>query len=300
MSSWLKFVFAMFWRHDEEEVIREKQGYIVNAVLGNCRIVQGVRKKVYELASMNCGRYTNSEDREESIGYKDEDLVINIAFPSEEQATCFVNVLQQFGGEDSPICKSMELFHDNRKYRISDKIWLSHYKPGKGGPDESPPRSFSTTSLVSLGDPVAFHQSVEDPSVVKQSCHMYGRRKPKRDDLPNHVTNANNRICLSPTLHVLYDGYENGMSPVFRMKPVEVHSQPVQVVVSGVMEVRYKVDVLLEFMSIEATSMYNGRLKENHVRRSQTEFLTHVHVLDPEEFSRFMMWKYDDTTKKWP
>lgn len=292
----------MFWRQqgEEKEFLRAEQGYIVHAVLGNSRIVQGVRRQVYELASRYCGRYTNAEDRQESIGYKDEDLVVNIAFPSEEQATCFGNLIQQLGGEDSPICTSLELFVDNRKYRISDKIWLSHYKPGKGGPEESPPRSFSTTSLVSPGDTVAIHQSVEDLSVVKQSCHMYGKRQPKRDDLPNHVTNDNNRVCLSPTLHVLYDGYENGMSPVFRMKPVQVYPEPVHVVGGGVTEVRYKVDVLLEFVSLEATAMYNGRLKENHVRRTPTEFLTFVHVLDPDEFSNFMMWKYDDTTKKWP
>ncbi|CAM9135165.1 unnamed protein product [Sphacelaria rigidula] len=66
-------VFAMFWRHgqaEEKGVLRAEQGYIVHAVLGNCRLVQGVRRQVYDFASRNCGRYTNSEDREESIAYR--------------------------------------------------------------------------------------------------------------------------------------------------------------------------------------------------------------------------------------
>lgn len=302
----------MFWRQEnvqaEQEakqagVLRAQQGYIVNAVLVNSRIVSGVRRQVYDMASRHCGRYTNIENRSESIGYVDEDLVINIAFPSEGQATGFGNFLQQLGGEDSPICGALNLVEDNRQYLISDKIWLKDYIPGKGGDQDSPPRTFSSasdSSFISPGDPTAIYQSVENPSVVKQSCHMYGKKKPRRDDLPNHVNNPNNRVCFSPTLHVLYDGYEGGMSPVVRVKPMEIYDQPVRVCGGGVSETRYKVDVLIEFLDLPAREMYNGGFKTGYVMRTPTQFLTSMLVLNPQEFAKFMMWKYNDTTDKWP
>lgn len=248
----------MFWRQEQPEApggfLRSHQGYVLRAVLVNSRMVCGIRRQVYELASRYCGRYTNSEDRSEFIGYVEDDLIINIAFPSEAEATAFGNWIQQLGGEDSPICSGINLFVHNRKYKISDEIWLKDYKPGKGD-TASPPRTFQSGSEVSLIAPsptMAIFQSIEPPAVVKQSCHMYGSKKPKREDLPKHVSNPNNRICLSPTLHVLYDGYEGGGVPDFAIKPLIIHKEPVLVEGGGVSETRFKVDLLLEFLSPEA------------------------------------------------
>ncbi|CAM9925887.1 unnamed protein product [Ectocarpus sp. 8 AP-2014] len=281
-------------------LLSPQQGFVVHAVLVNSRMVSGVRRQVYRMASRHCGRYTNTENPSESIGYVEEDLVINIAFPSEDQVTAFGDFLQELGGEDSPICGKFELLEDNRQYHISDKIWFKDYKQGDS---DSPPRTFSSasdSSVLNPGDPTALYQSVENPGVVKQSCHMYGKKKPKRDDLPNHVSNLNNRVCLSPTLHVLYDGYERGMSPVVRVKPVTIHAEPVHACSGGVSETRYKVDVLIEFLDLPSREMYNGGFKSGYVQRTPTQFLTSMLVLNPEEFSKFMMWKYNDTTDKWP
>lgn len=297
----------MFWRQDQpqapEGILLPHQGYVLRAVLVNSRIVCGVRRRVYDLASRYSGRYTNSENRTESIGYEGDDLVINIAFPSEDHATGFGNFIEHLGGEDSPLCTGINLFADNRKYKISDKIWLKDYKPGTDEDTASPPRTFQSGSEVSLIAPssaTAIFQSVEPPAVVKQSCHMYGSKKPKREDLSNHVSTPNNRVCLSPTLHVLYDGYEGGMAPVFAIKPLTIHEEPVVVCGGGVSETRFKVDVVLEFMSVDAKGMFNGGFKAGYVQRSPTESLTWVHVLDPQEFWKFMMWKYEDTKGKWP
>lgn len=300
----------MFWRHEQPEcsrcpggILRSHQGYVLHAVLVNSRKVCGVRRQVYELASRYCGRYTNAEDHSESIGYAEDDLVIDIAFPSEAEATGFGNLIEHLGGEDSPICSDINLSVDNREYKISDKIWIKDYKPGTDDDTASPPRTFQSGSEVSIIAPfsaTAIFQSIEPPSVVKQSCHMYGKKKPKREDLPNHVTNVNNRICLSPTLRVLYDGYEGGMSPVFAIKPLTIHETPVVVCGGGVSETRFKVDVVLEFMSIEAKTMFNGGFKAGYIHTDPTEFVSSVHVLDPQEFWKFMMWKYDDTKTEWP
>lgn len=276
----------------------KKQGYRVKGVVSNCLLVRGIRRQVYDLASQHCGKYTNP-DRSKSIGYQNQDLVIDIYFPSEETALGFRNFIEHLGGEDSPLFSGVVLVEDNGKYSIADSISLRHYKPGDS---ESPPRTFSTGSesgMVASSDIYSVYQAVEPPSVLKESCHMYGNSLPVNPEYPNHKNSKSNRICLSPTLHRLYDGF-SGFTPVFAIKPETIHDQPIVLNHGGVSQIRYKVTVLLQFMSLNAKEMFGGGFKEGYVQRTETEFLSEVYVENAQEFVKFMMWKYNNTTEQWP
>lgn len=153
--------------------------------------------------------------------------------------------------------------------------------------------------MVASKNIYSVYQAVEPPSLLKESCHMYGDSLPAHPEYPNHKKSMSNRVFLSPTLHRLYDGF-SGFTPVFAIKPVTIHDQPIVLNHGGVSQIRYKVSVLLQFMSLDAKEMFGGGFKDGYVQRTETEFLSEVYVENAQEFWKFMMWKYNNTTEQWP
>lgn len=282
------------------------QRYRVEITLKNCLNHRGFRYLVYKFASELAGFYT-SEDREKSIGYSGNDLVLDIAFSSYENAHKFVELLEELGPEDDEdfeLVTGVKYVEDSGNYGPDAGISKRHYKSKESN---SPPQSFSagpTTefSVVSGDSWEAVFQAVEPPSKWFDKAHAYGKKLPPRDDLPpKHVTNPNNITAMNATLHRLYDGFYNGPPAVFRVKPTKIWEAPVELTHLGKTQTRYRVDLLMDFQSREEMSQFNGCFKSDAIRGDvQTEWTTFVHVLNPHEYWAYMMWKYEDTTDKWP
>lgn len=284
---------------DRRAVVVHTGGVVVIATFKNSKRIQGVRKGVFNYASMHCGYYVNKYDRSTSIGYNGLDLQVKIRFPSEVQASLFAHALQEFGGDDHPICSDISFQKDANDYDLSSRVLKMHYKSDD---TESPPGT-SSTSDAGISTPSSIDsscQSVEDDCVVKHSCHMLGNKHPPIEGFPpHHKSSVSNRVSLSPTLHQLYDGH-TGFAPVFAMKALDISPEPVRIQYGSISQTRYKVRVKLEFSSMEARRMYNGTFKSGHVMNSATDYELDMHVERPEDFKTFMNWKYDDTVQQWP
>lgn len=261
--------------------------------------VRGYRRRVYEYASVNAGMYT-SDNRSDSIGYVGKDLVVDIAFFTAGDAGKFVGYIEQLYPDD--IVAELEMMRDDTfVFHPSSCIRLHHYVATDF---DSPPATFSQVSsvysVVLASSAYARCQSIEEYHPKFQKCHMYGRKEPEDPGKPNHVSNPNNKICLTPTAHAGYDSVPSECA-FFAIKALKTYDEPTVFEIKGKMETRYRVDVAVEFVSLEASGYFRGIMfKEGFIAVSPTEIHSFVHVLNPAQFVDFMMWKYKNTKDQWP
>ena len=60
-----------------------------------------------------------------------------------------------------------------------------------------------------------------------------------------------------------------------------------------------KVTLILEFHSSEVASFMDQRLKDGSRKLSDTQWETFIFVMDPEIFHECLLWRYEDTKRKW-
>lgn len=270
-------------------------GARVTGTLPSSKTVRGYRRRVYEYASVNGGIYT-SEDRRVSIGYLGNDLVLDIAFHSMADASKFVGVLELLYPDD--IEADLTIMTDSRRYHPKDLIRYRHYVSKDF---DSPPATVSESSVYSMvprGSGLARFQSLEEYHPKFESCHMYDKKNPEDPAYPNHKKNKNNRLCLTPTAHALYDSVSSECA-YFAVKVLKTYDEAKVFEVDGSLETRYRVDVAVEFMSLEARGYFTNVFKKDTQTISPTEVHSFVHVENVKEFVAFMTWKYEDTTRQW-
>lgn len=291
---WLKFhSVSMFTRSSRGKT---ENGARVTGILPSSKTLPGFRRRVYEYASVNAGIYT-SEDRNVSIGYLGKDLVLDIAFHSMEAASKFVGVLELLYPDD--IEADLTIMTDSRRYHPRDLIRYRHYVSKEF---DSPPATISESSVYSMvprGSGLARFQSLEEYHPKFESCHMYDKKNPEDPAYPNHKNNRNNRLCLTPTAHALYDSVSSECA-YFAVKVLRTYEEAKVCEVDGKLEARYRIDVAVEFMSIEARGYFTNVFKDGTETISPTEVHSFVEVENVGEFVAFMTWKYKDTTRQWP
>lgn len=277
-------------------------GYIVHARIRNCFNTRGLRKEVHRSAVKHTGYYTAGVDREKSIGYVELDLVINVAFKREDQASLFkfeVQSLDEIDTRDRLVVDETITRYAG-ELSLENMMCIRHYRSGEYG---SPPASFSNSSsvisTVASWSSLATYQSIEplgyQGATRFQKCHLKSQCECSKEEKKN----PNNMICLTPNVHCMIDGSDQ-VPPTLRIKATGSDSTPCECREdTGVMKTRYRVDLLIDFPSSEARDGFSGGFKDGSERVDAWTYKTFVHVYDAEEFMAFVAWKYKDTTDKW-
>ena len=114
----------------------------------------------------------------------------------------------------------------------------------------------------------------------------------KGDDNPNNI------MCFTPTTHTMYAG-TSLRPPLLAIRGVKIYPDPEMVEVLGTFEKRHRVDLAVEFHSVEVESFFTGVLKKGSTKENSTEYRTSVYVPDPSEFADFLSEKYNKTINVW-
>lgn len=114
----------------------------------------------------------------------------------------------------------------------------------------------------------------------------------KGDDNPNNI------MCFTPTTYTMYAG-TSFRPPLLAIREVKTYPDAEMVEVLGTFEKRHRVDLVVEFHSVEVESYFTGILKNGSTKENPTEYRTSVHVPDPSEFVDFLSERYNKTISLW-
>lgn len=109
--------------------------------------------------------------------------------------------------------------------------------------------------------------------------------------------NPNNYMCFTPTTMEMFMGSDS--IPLISIFPLRTASTPQFFENAGKVEARFRVDILIEFFSVEAAGYFTGSMKNGSSRVSETEYESFVHVLNPKEFVEFLTNKGKHTQSRW-
>lgn len=112
------------------------------------------------------------------------------------------------------------------------------------------------------------------------------------------VDNPNNTMCFTPTTYAMFTG-TCSRPPLLAIREVKTHPDPEVVDVLGTAERRYRVDLAVEFHSVDVEELFTGNFKDGSEKMGPLEYETFVHVDNPTEFVGFLMKRYNKTISCW-
>ena len=265
----------------------------------------GSRKFVIHIAADFHAQYI-SDNKSDSIWYDGNDLRIRLLFHEITNAASFINALQDLqiraGLEEADsIVKHVSAIETVRcDVRVVRMVFRSDYSSADTGSPSVSSRSREeyVDNNISPSSDVATFQSIEKPMALRgsfcQKCHI----KDKALCLPDERNDANNFLGLTPTSHLQFDGLASGV-PKIRLKvmSVDTKSQKMWSTERTVFQLRFRVDILVEFVDDDALQGGGMIFKDGSTRLPGLKVQTFVHVLDTDAFCRYMEWKYNRTTE---
>ena len=234
--------------------------------------------------------------------YNGEDLTVKVYFEEKRDACDFQNNLNEWeihkqlanlkGVEIDPVTPA-----EVPKPSDLERIRLQDYVPhGSESPCQTLDQlhsyhlSVPVTEPVEPNTPLVRYQSIDKliPHIEHYKCHL--KDKAKFKSLQN---DENNMVAASWPFHQMMDGL-NTMEgiPLVALSVKEASEQRL-----SAYDNRYAVTLLLEFFYKDLAAVFAA--KEGARRVSSSSWETVVYVRDKTEFEKCVVWKFNDTQKKW-
>ena len=252
---------------------------------------------VYTHAS-DTGACYATKDHAASIRYEGCDLKICLAFASHKDATAFINRLFRdhstvmgTASAKGTIDAKLEKI-SNYQVDYDKTVFHHHYDPDETESPEATAASVDSSEQVTFSmTDVSKFQSIQPSARLAgpgfQRCHIKSRvccsKTESRDE--------NNRLGLTPSLHVQFDGPPHGV-PNMRLSVDDDAPPCVEQCWStehNMTQSRHRVTLIVEFSSLRAFRGMEGQFKEGTERVGEGP--THrsfVWVLDPTKFKEYI------------
>lgn len=116
--------------------------------------------------------------------------------------------------------------------------------------------------------------------------------------LCENIDDPNNIMSFTPTTSTMFNGTH--LRPaLFAIREIKTHIDADIVDVMGVVESRTRVDIEVQFQTVEAEQYFSGKFKRGTTKIAPKVYHTFVHVANPVLFVTFLMKKYVDTIACW-
>jgi hypothetical protein len=279
--------------------------FCARALLVGSKLVKGVRALVYQTSSKAGGYYY--VQREQSIYYQGNNLVVNLLFSSRDNCAMFVNTL------DDALLYFPLLDQESIQINLSfDEVILAEQPTSilmrDFNSDESDSEAYSIAitriTHVTGKNVIDFETEL---SMIENSAHedfvgleCYRCHLMSQAEFPVYKDNPNNILWMSWATHQRFDG----------LNTVEAHRVP-QIAISCVEKSdiptpfdngveRYKVTVAIECPNDDILAVMRNRVKPGMtVLNEEKKILTNVFVENADEFESFLTFKYNETKFIW-
>ncbi len=282
--------------------------FAVKITLIGSKLIKGIRALVYQIAAKNGGFYSG-DNKEESIRYVGNNLMVNILYPTAQGCLLFANDLDDnlrhyllLKPENIQICGK---FDEINLTSLPEGIFAKHYNTNDY---DSENYSIAITRMThittrSTVDPETELLMIEDPlheDFVGLECYRCHLMSQAPTEFPEEKDNPNNILWMSWPTHQRYDGLhttEKHRVPQIAIKFVDAADQP-ETMDGGIN--RFKVTVAVECPDDNILAVMRNRIKPGlTVVEEEKKILTYVFVQDPKDFERCLMYKYHETKIIW-
>jgi len=279
--------------------------YCASALLVGSKLVKGVRALVYQTSSKIGGYYYGQ--REQSIYYQRNDLVVNLLFSSRDKCAMFVNdlddVLRYYPLMKKENIEINRAFDEVSLVEQPTSVLMRDYDS-----DESNSEAYSLAitrithvtgkNVIDLETELLMIENSAHEDFVGLEC--YRCHLMSQTEFPENKDNPNNTLWMSWPTHQRFDGLntvEAHRVPQIAISCVEKSNIP-ELFENGVE--RYKVIVAVECPNDDILGVMRNRLKAGMtVLNEEKKILTYVFVEDADEFERFLTFKYNETKFIW-
>eukprot|EP00980_Cylindrotheca_fusiformis_P024613 scaffold12169_cov132-Cylindrotheca_fusiformis.AAC.1 len=289
-------------RHLSNKLSQQKQpvAFLVGAIVRGAVQSNGARGNVFKFLERHRGFFSKEEGIQ--IMYEGEDLTVKAYFKEVGDACDFQTNLNEWeihkelvnlkGVEIDPITPA-----EVPKPCDLERIRLQDYDPRES---ESPCQtldqlhsyrlSVPVTEPVEPSAPLVRYQSIDKlvPHICHYKCHL--KDKAKFKSLQN---DENNMVAASWQFHQMMDGLNTTEGIPLVALSVKAASEQRNAAYDN----RYAVTLLLEFYYEHLTAVFVAKESARRVNSSSWE--TVVYVCDKTEFEKCIVWKFNDTQKKW-
>jgi hypothetical protein len=279
--------------------------FYARALLVGSKRVKGVRALVYQISSKTGGYY--NLQREESIYYQGNDLVVNLLFSSCDNCAKFFNELDD-ALRFYPLLpleniQIDDFFGEVRLLKKPKNVLIRHYNS-----NESNSEAFSVAitrithvtgkSVLDLETELLMIENSANEDFVGLEC--YRCHLMSQSEFPQNKDNPNNILWMSWATHQRFDGLntvDTHRVPQIAISCVEKSDIPV-IFENGM--VRYKVTVAIECSDDDILAVMRNRVKAGMtVLQEEKKILTYVFVEDANAFENFLTFKYNETRFIW-
>lgn len=276
----------------------------------------GWRSRIFVLASSCMAFY--HVDKDQSIYYEGNDLVIKLLFESQRDCRQFHNDLFALHFRFS-IVMPLSVIEDMREIHVNYKpspVLANHYvttdfdspNHSMNAADyavNSTAGSTDNLSVCTLSDPYAKLHMIENPDhpflrgLKMYRCHLESQASNKKQKL-----NQNNILYMSWPMHQRFDGLnlvgDKHLVPSVAFKFIKAESEIVEVV-TGFPCQKHKVTFSIESNNdLALLNAVGSTLKEgSEFNRESNCWTTFVHVDSYEEFKSFLDINYKIAKKLW-
>lgn len=269
------------------------------------KLVKGVRAQVYEVASKAGGFYHGEKDN--SIYYDGNNLMINILFTNVKECSMFANELDSnlryfaFLKQEDILIEPV--FRELYLSQSPSSIFLRDYVTAE---EDSENYSIAITRLthITWKTTIDFETElmmIENPNhedFVGLECYRCHLKSQK--EFPAEKDNPNNMLWMSWPTHQRFDGLntiENHRVPQIAIAYV-THSTASELFERGLE--RFRVTVAVVCPNNHILGIMRDRIKPGaKVLEKENKILTYVFVEDPVDFERCLTYKFNETQFLW-
>jgi len=280
------------------------QYFVAEMTLIGSKTVNGVRAEVYTAASSRGGFYY--QDKEHSIYYNGNDLIVKIMFETSKECAQFVNDLDNrllyF-----PLIQQVQIKDSFDKVIVSNVdlkyIFQRHYNTSKEENPEDYSVAITNYTHITTMTTIDFEMEMtmiesKDLSdfygLLCYKCHLMSRLiYPAERDNPNNV------LWMSWSTHQRFDGLYTINDQLVPQIAISYVDRSNKMEVFG-FEERERVEIAIECENAQILGIMYDRMKAgSQMDEVKKKIYTYVYVKDAVDFQRCLTHKYNETKFVW-